>query len=265
MTRLSQVQDDFQRYLLRGDAAIENHVVGTERVPIATRLGIYGGGYGARLTEALQTNFPVLSQLLGEDDFAALATAYIRAHDSTYRSIRYYGDALSQFLAQEPTYAAAPVLAELARWEWAMTQAFDAADAAALDVSAMASVSPEHWSELRFAWHPSIRRLQLLWNVPQIWSASTQETPPPEPSLAADPGQWLMWRRDAELEIYFRSLTASEAAALDTARSGGSFGQLCERLCELVDETAAPAHAAGYLRGWLQSGLIVRLDSAPRP
>jgi hypothetical protein len=262
MTRLSQIQDDFQRYLLRGDGDIENHVVGTERVPIATRLGIYGGGYGARLTEALQTNFPVLSRLLGETDFEAMAAAYIRAHDSTYRSIRYYGDALEQFLAKDPTYAAAPVLAELARWEWAMTETFDAADAPALDVSAMANVSAEHWSDLRFDWHPSIRRLQLLWNVAQIWSAITKETPPPEPSLSTEAGQWLMWRRDTELQIYFRSLTASEAAALDAARGGGSFGEVCDLLCGLVDEAAAPAHAAGYLREWLQSGLIVRLDSA---
>jgi hypothetical protein len=263
MPPLSQVQDAFQRYLLRGDAAIENHVAGTERVPIATRLGIYAGGYGARLTEALQSNFPVLSQLLGESDFEALAAAYIRDHDSTCKSIRYYGSALEPFLTQHPTYATAPVLAELARWEWAMTQTFDAADARALDAGAMASVSPEHWSDLRFDWHPSIHRLQLLWNVPQIWSAITKEAPRPEPSLSAEPGQWLMWRSEA-LEIYFRSLTSLEAAALDAARGGRSFGEVCDLLCEQLDEAAAPAHAAGYLREWLQSGLIVRLDSPPQ-
>ena len=38
MSRLPQIQGDFQSYLLRGDPAIEAHVVGTERVPIATRL-----------------------------------------------------------------------------------------------------------------------------------------------------------------------------------------------------------------------------------
>lgn len=256
MSRLRQVQTDFQQYLLRGDPEIENHVVGTARVPVATRLGIYGNGYGARLTEALGTNFPVLARLLGESDFAELAAAYIRAHDSPYASIRYYGNTLSEFLAQDPTYVPAPVLAELARWEWAMTETFDAADAPTLDPSTMASVTPAEWSELRFEWHPSIRRLQLSWNVPQIWNAVTKETPPPEPSLAAEAGQWLLWRR--ELEIFFRSLTPAEAAALDAARGGSTFGELCERLCESVDAAAAAAQAAGFLRDWLQSGLIVR-------
>ena len=265
MTRLSHVQDDFQRFLLRGDAGIENHVAGTPDV--TTRLGIYRGGYGARLTEALQTNYPVLAQLLGESDFATMAAAYIRAHDSSYASIRYYGNDLEPFLAQDPTYASAPLLAELARWEWAMTETFDAADARAVDASAMASVPPEQWSELRFEWHPSLRRLQLLWNVPQIWNAITRQAPQPQPSLSAEPEHWLMWRQDADQdselagEIYFRSLDRIEAAALDAARGTSSFGEVCDLLCELVDEAAAPARAAGYLRDWLQSGLIVKLDS----
>ena len=76
MGRLPEIQTDFQSYLLNGDAAIGAHVVGTERVPIATRLAIYGDGYRARLIEALQANFPVLSDLLGEGDFETLAAAY---------------------------------------------------------------------------------------------------------------------------------------------------------------------------------------------
>ena len=52
MTRLPQIQDAFQGYLLRGDDAVEALVVGTERVPIATRLSIYGDGYCSRLIEA---------------------------------------------------------------------------------------------------------------------------------------------------------------------------------------------------------------------
>src|SRR6185437_196367 len=130
MSRLPQIQGDFQTYLLTGDsAAIETQVLGTERVPVATRLSIYGDGYCSRLIEALEANFPVLSELLGEEDFANLGAAYVRAHDSPFFSIRYYGDALAEFLATDPGYCGAPVLAELARWEWMMTEVFDAADA----------------------------------------------------------------------------------------------------------------------------------------
>ena len=258
MPSLSQIQDEFQRYLLDADRTIEQRVVGTDRVPIDTRLGIYGGGYGARLTEALQINFPVLAELLGESDFETLSAAYIRAHDSTFTSIRYYGDALPEFLAANPTYGAVPLLAELARWEWAMTETFDAADAQVTDAGALASVSPEQWSELRFTWHPSIRRLGLSWNVPQLWKAATNETQRPEASLSAEPGQWLLWRRD--LDTFFRSLASPESAALDAARGGSSFGEVCDLLCQWVSEAEAPASAAGLLRDWLQSGLIASIE-----
>lgn len=285
---LMQVQEEFQRYLLRGDCAIEDRVVGTSRVPVATRLAIYGGGYGARLIEALQTNFPMLARLLGETDFEKMAAEYIRSHDSTFASIRYYGDRLAEFLKQEPAYASVPVLAEMARWEWAMTEVFDAADAAPAELAAMAQVSPEHWADLRFAWHPSIRRLALAWNVPQVWKAlasqeahsdtgtetdsdcgcdsdtdTVSQPERPEVTLADGEAQWLLWRNG--LEIFFRSLTPGEAAALDRARDGGTFGEVCDVLCGYTDEDAAPAQAAGFLREWLQAGMITGiLDSEAR-
>jgi hypothetical protein len=256
MSRLTLIQGDFQSYLLGGESAgIEQHVVGTRKVPIATRLGIYGNGYLSRLIEALEANFPILSKLLGEADFGALGTAYVRSHDSPFFSIRYYGDGLAGFLATDPAYAGAPVLADLARWEWAMTEVFDAADAAPIGTDALARVAPESWAGLRFGWHPSVRRLALAWNAPQIWRAVSDDAGPPEVAFSAEPVEWLLWRQ--ELRTYFRSLQPAEAAALDAAREGQSFGELCAVLSEKLGETEAPAKAAGFLRDWIESGLIV--------
>ena len=254
MSGLARLQGDFQDYLLRASEAVGAHVFGTARVPVATRLGIYAGAYRSRLAEALQSNFPALAKLLGEADFHTLAAEYVRTHDSPYFSIRYYGDALPQFLCAHEDYAAAPVLAELARWEWTMTGVFDAADAAPLTHEALARVAPQQWAQLRFAWHPSVRRLALSWNVPQIWQALSEDGERPQASLNAAPLQWLLWRH--ELTTYFRSLTHTEAAVLDAARNGWPFGELCELLCGELGEAQAPAHAAALLRDWVGSGLI---------
>ena len=256
MSRLPEIQGDFQTYMLGGEAAaIERHVVGTARVPVATRLSIYGDGYRTRLIEALEANFPVLSKLLGDHDFANLGSAYVRAHDSPFFSIRYYGDALAQFLATDPEYSGAPVLAELARWEWMMTEVFDAADAEPIPIEALARVKPEEWAELRFDWHPSLRRLALVWNAPQTWKAVTDDEEPPELELSPAPVEWLLWRQD--LRTYYRSLAPPEIMALDAARDGESFGELCGLLSAELGETQAPARAAGFLRAWIESGLIV--------
>ena len=238
MSRLPEIQTDFQSYLLNGDAAVDAHVVGTERVPIATRLAIYGDGYRARLVEALQANFPVLSELLGEGDFETLAAAYIRTHDSPFFSIRYYGNVLSDFLAAEAAYAGAPVLAELARWEWAMTEVFDAPDAESIAVSDLAQVAPEDWGDLCFEWHASVRRLALSWNAPQIWKAVSDEAEPPEVVFNPEPVEWLLWRH--ELRTFFRSLEPGEVVALAAAREGQSFGEICALLSAESGEDRGP-------------------------
>ena len=255
MNPLARVQDDFQHYLLRGDpAALEGHVVGSARVPVATRLGIYAGAYPSRLAEALGSNFPALAKLLGESDFQTLAAAYVRAHDSPYFSIRNYGDALPHMLATHEEYVQAPVLAELARWEWLMTGVFDAADAAPLGHEALGRIAPERWAQLRFGWHPSVQRLDLNWNVPQLWQALVNDEQRPILSIVDPARPWLMWRQD--LTTYFRSLDKTESAALDAARNGWPFGELCELLCEELGASEAPAQAASLLRGWVASGLI---------
>lgn len=258
MSRLPEIQGDFQSYLLGdGSAAIEQHVVGTGKVPVATRLAIYGDGYASRLIEALEANFPILSKLLGEDDFRTLGRAYVTGHPSPFFSIRYYGNGLAGFLANEPEYAGAAVLAELASWEWAMTEVFDAADAEPIGTEAFAQVAPEKWAELRFDWHPAVRRLALVWNAPQIWKAVSEDEEPPEVALSAEPVEWLLWRQD--LRTYFRSLQPGEATALEAARAGRSFGDICDLLSAELGEAQAPPAAAAFLKGWVESGLIVAL------
>jgi hypothetical protein len=253
VSHLPDIQEAFQRFLLTGDSDIASHVVGTRRVPVQTRLGIYGDAYRARLIEVLESSFPVLAELLGESDFHALASNYVSAHPSTFFSVRYYGDQMAGFLASEAEYAKAPLLAELAKWEWAMAAAFDAADAEPIETAALAQIPPEQWAELRFEWSPAVQVLDLEWNVPDIWKAVTEETTRPEPSFEA--GSWLIWRRD--LQIYFRPVAQEEAAAVEASRAGQSFGELCSALCEHLDAMEASRQAAGFLRGWVESGLIV--------
>jgi putative DNA-binding protein len=273
MSRLLKIQEAFQRFLLGGDPTIGSHVVGTQRVPVETRLGIYGNGYRLRLIEALQKSFPVLAQLLDEK-FETLAASYVEAHESPFFNIRWYGDRMAEFLAADAEYSKVPILAEMARWEWAMDAVFDAADAEPIDASAFAGIPPEDWAGLQFDWSPAVQVLELEWNVPQLWKAVTEGSDQPEPAL--EPSSYLIWRR--ELQIFFRPLGKEEAAAVTAVRgghrgAGRSFGELCVLLCEHLDESEAmepemavePAvasqHAAAFLRGWVESGLLVGVVS----
>jgi hypothetical protein len=266
VTALAGIQHAMQRHLMQGDTAVAAHVVGTARVPVETRLGIYSNAYRTRLIEALAHNYPALAKLLGEEAFAQLGAAYFDAHPSRFASIRWYGDALPEFIAREGGAADAPLLVDLAHFEWAMAAAFDAADAEPIDASALGGVAAEEWGGLRFAFHPAMRMLALAWNAPQIWQAVTgsqcgAEISRPAAALSPEPIVWLLWRQD--LRTMFRSLAPLEARVLDLARRRASFAELCEQAADSLGEEAAPLEVATMLRGWIDAGLVVGLTLAP--
>jgi hypothetical protein len=248
---LAALQEKLQEHILRGSDAVREHVTETGRASAATRLGIYAHAYVARLTEALAHNFPALAKLLGPQDFATLARDYVATHASRHFSIRWYGGSLADFLAADARYVRAPVLAELARWEWAIASAFDASDAVPIDAAALASIAPGEWARLRFTWHPSVQVLEHAWNAPQIWKALTEDAERPAAEVAHVPRPWLIWRRD--LDVRFRSLDDAEASAIEVSRAGGTFGAICEHA-----ETAA--RAAAWLRDWVESRCLTGVE-----
>ena len=259
MANLARMQWDFQEFLLRGAGAISAHVVGSDRVPAEVRLAIYSNAYAARLVEALEANYPAIAKLLGDTDFAELATEYVAAYDSRFFSIRYYGHALAAFLSSSPRYRPVPFLADLARFEWLMNEVFDAADAESIEVKALAYKSPGDWASMRFAFHPSVRSLALHWNAPQVWKAlMNDDGARPRAAVSREATSWLLWRHD--LKEFFRPLSTVEEHALVAARSGDPFGDVCTALCEHMPEDDAPVRAAEFLRGWIEAGLITALS-----
>jgi hypothetical protein len=133
--------------------------------------GVYLQAYRARLTAALRDNFPVLQRALGDDAFDLLARAYIDEHPSHFRSIRWFGHSLAEFLAAAPERLPHPALVDLARMDWAMRTAFDAADAPLLGVGELAALPPEDWPLRHFKPVPSLQLLDLAWRVEPIWKA----------------------------------------------------------------------------------------------
>ncbi|MGH8441564.1 MAG: hypothetical protein ACRETF_01540, partial [Nevskiaceae bacterium] len=146
------------------------------------------------------------------------------------------------------------VLAEMAEFEWAQGEAFDAQDAAPLSVESVMSVPAHQWARMRLAAHPSLRRLHLRWNVPVVWKAFDEKRKAPRPRAGATPVAWALWRN--ERVVRWRSLEPTEAAALDAMAAGKTFADICHRIGERVSPERAALHAAGLLKRWVADGLI---------
>lgn len=252
MTALKSAQAAFQAHVLTGDEVVLPLIVGDERASAGERLDVYYQAYRLRLIDVLGNDFDGLRALLG-DDFSAMARAYIDAHPSQHPSVRWFGRRLAGFLAGAPPWSARPELAEMAAFEWAWGQVFDAAEAKPLPASELEALEPRDWPGLRLEFQPAQRRLTLRWNVPAIYTAiAAGETPPPAEQAA--PTEWLLWRQD--LVVKWRSLSPAEACAVDAAQRGEDFATLCAGLCAHCHEEEVPGTAAGLLRRWLADGLI---------
>jgi hypothetical protein len=252
--RLRELQQDVQRHVLGLNSSIGAAIIDSPPLSVAERLDIYRNAYQLRLTEALKDTYPVLHELLGDEVFAALGLAYIARNPSVYRSIRWYGAELPQFLAENAPYDDQPVLSEVALLEWTLSEVFDAEDAAAIDRSALAALPAQRWGSLQFEFHPSLRRLALLWNAVPVWQSMSRDETPPAPKCADAAVTWLLWRKD--LKNYFRSLDGAEACALDAALEGANFEEICQVLREWLPDAKIPAAAANYLAVWADSGII---------
>lgn len=217
------------------------------------RLFVYQQAYGARLGEALRSNHPILALVLGDDAFRELALGYLHEHPSRRPSIRWFGDRLAPWLRQRPALCPHPSLPDLAAMEWALRDAFDAADARPLCVAELLAVPAGDWPALRFAAHPSLALLALDWAVEPLWKALTADaeaaTDAPEP-LAHE---LLVWRQG--LETRWRALEPDEAALLHACIEGRPFADL-GTLAEAQGGEATAPRLAGLLRRWVDAGLL---------
>jgi hypothetical protein len=258
MSDLRSLQHDLQHYLLHPHTDSPPQVTGRDPGDALARLNIYASAYRLRLVDALRANYPKLAAWLGEDGFTEVALAYLHELPPHYRSVRYFGDDLAEFLDRMERWRGRQALAVMARFEWALDAAFDAADAACATPAQMQALPPPCWAGARFVVHPSVRCVDLDWNIIQIWKALDQKGRPPRERRARR-CTWLIWRQD--LETRFRSLAAAEAEALNAAMQGRTFAELCEQLCRHYPESSVPAQAAALLSRWLDNGVISEIHA----
>lgn len=215
-------------------------------------LQAYRHAYRARLVEALQDNHPALHQALGDEAFTALTHAYLAEHPPSEPSIRAFGAQLADFMGRWPALPH-PALADLARLDWALRHAFDAAQEAVLDAARL--MDPAQWADTPLRLQPHVRVTALQWQVAPAWHALQQareagveaELPAPEPLAHAV----LSWRQG--LAPQWRSLDAAEAALLQ-----GLHGQSAAAWLEAQGEEAL-AQAVALLQRWVVDGLLVAL------
>jgi len=207
-------------------------VEGDPELPAVERVNIYANMYFFRILDCLKEDFPSLVKILGDREFHNLIVQYLQVYPPTHFSLRYVGQHLSEFLKGRGE------LADLAQFEWAQIEAFDAADAQVLTHEDLQKIPADDWPEMKLQLHPSCQLLHVHYNVHEICpNIQTQET------------YLRIWRQN--LNVYHAAISADEFAALKAIQSGACFADVCAQ----VDD----AHQVmTWLSGWISQGLLVQ-------
>lgn len=252
MSTFQKTLENFQAYVLDKDTQITQTIMGPDQEFRETRMNIYLEGYALRLLELLSKNFGALRILAGDELFERFGRDYISSHPSHHFSIRYFGDQFSSFLATHPE--SEPIFAEVAAFEYALEYAMDAPDASHLCFEDLAKLPPEAWADLTLKTHPSLQTLEFSYPTPTLVSAIQKEEERPTLTRVEPSTPWLIWRFN--LRALFQALSPEQQQMMQAIQSGQTFAEICDALCDIMEEEKVVSFAAENLRRWISEGIF---------
>lgn len=258
MPDLRELQEDFLAYLMDSTATVMDNVMEQGNIDRKTRLDIYKNAYHVRLEDCIETDHPVLGLYLGDDLFRQMVAGYIRQHPSRYPSLRHFCDQLPEYLRQHEPYKSTPVIAEIAAFERALMDTFDAADSCTATEEDLHNLPAEKWPEMKLVFHPGVRVFEAHWNSVECWQALKNEKIPPVAKKQQT--WWIIWRNRERLTEY-RSLAMDGLVLYRCFRNRYTFAEACELLKEHLPENQIAQAAVNYLRDWFSLGMIELLDN----
>jgi hypothetical protein len=231
------------------------------KLAAADRLEVYSNAYFVRIQDCLREDFGALAAVLGEAAFHDLVKTYLMINPPVRPSLRHAGARLARHLRTEPFAAIfsrrCPYAGDLAELEWAISEAFYAADTSTIGPDALAQVAPEDWADLRFQITPTLQVVACDWPVQQVrehfdehFSTEGEGNLP----LVEEPTKIRVWRRGES--VLYRAMAQFEADALTAASAGKTFGSICGDIALALGDIEAPQASATLLADWLSGGLV---------
>jgi hypothetical protein len=253
MSSLQAIQQQMLQAVLAERAHPPSSIRGDAIADIDSRLAVYRHGYRIRLHDALKNEFVGLHGMAGQR-FSTMLDKYIAAHPSEHYNIRGYGAGLAAFLDYARPWRDQPHWADMARLDWAISAAFDAADEPSIGMAELSSVPPDAWPGLRLSLQQNLHVLPRQYNIDAFRRAADHGDKRPRLRRFGETRPILVWRK--AMTVHYRSLDEDEWQILSAVMQGEPFAALCERMAGLHDEASAMSRIVTLLQGWLEAGLI---------
>ena len=222
----------------------------------AERIDIYHGMYVLRMAEALESDYPALAHFLGEARWTALVRAYVAAHPSRSYTLNVLGRKLPDWLLEAEGLPRRGFCHDLARLEWAATEAFDAPETPRLTEAELGAVPEGAWAGARLVPSAALRLVALRWNANE-WLDSTKDDRHDHPKPQRRDAWVAVFRQS--YAVYRRELARPAFRLLSDLASGIPLG---EALAAALARRGAPGEDAltRWFREWAADGLFTRIE-----
>ena len=225
------------------------------------RLALYRGNQFAMWERALESAYPVMRMLVGEEFFGGLCREFGIAVPSSSPDLNRFGAEFADFLADFPHVADYPYFPDVARLEWALHRAHYADSARPISTSSLLGLSPELMASARLHLHPACTVFASEWSAVQIWRAHQDDEDVRLPERVDEACHALILRPHWKASI--KPLAPASHAALAHLADGGDLGSAWGKALEIDEDF----DSEGELREWLDAGLFTEVDfpgSLPR-
>lgn len=240
---------------LGGDAAALSPWLDPEH---AEAFAVYRNTSVKARIDALRGNFPVVTQLVGDDWFGAAAAIYAEARPCDDPVMASYGEDFPLWLADFEPARALPYLALIARMDRAWTEAHLSPDARVLETSVISGLGATAVAGQTLVLHPSVRLFWCDWTAPSLWLAHRERDG--EAGMVWEPGaEGLLIHRPDDTVRSIR-LTLADWSFLDACRAGRSLGSAALSVAAVAPGT----DIADLLAGLLETGAFTALTTEAR-
>jgi len=224
----------------------------------AARVGVYQEMYLLRMEEALETDYPALAHFLGPRKWKDLVSSYVEAHPSRSYTLNVLGRHLADHLGNRAGLRHAGFCVDLARLEWAVTEAFDAPETKGLGEAEIAAMPPEAWEQARLVPAAAVRLLALRHNAGEYLDSMKGDAHDhPRPRRRPE---WIaVSRRD--YAVYRLGLGRTAFRLLTELVEGRPVGEAVERCLRAARPKPSGDEVFGWFREWARSGLFQAIEA----
>jgi hypothetical protein len=131
------------------------------------RLSVYAEGYFSRLLEAIEADYPLTKNILGEELFQICIAHYLKAYPSKTHDLGEIGEHLPKFLAEQKIFKLEPYVSFVAAVEFAKVPAFFAPEEKTEKGAEMRQLG-EDLFDARAVFGNSLQLVASPWNIDAI-------------------------------------------------------------------------------------------------